>query len=405
MLTRRAALALGVTFSATALSGCLSRTYAVESSVPGRWPMARRDPGNRAKAPRATPPTSEPEIDWQRSFHASDHPAQLVVTPETVFAARALGVSALDRETGDTRWRTDGRGQTPAEGTARLACLKDRTFYTADGTALRAYDFAGELQWEEPFPASDSRTRGYGLVAGADTLFWGTHGRLTAFGTDGTHRYTFELQGSGDVFPGVGTGRLYVAGPGRLIGGKPPGILELVLGDGPSVTWRSGPAGRPTWPVVVGERVLVGDRSFAGASPGPHTVRAFRPNGSPDWSAEVDGPTSNLAISRASNLVYVVETGADAGGRVTALDVERGDRVWTRDQFPLDDAGGSIAVAGDTLMVGGFSRESEDSIRALDAADGETRWETRVQGMVTHLVAVGEEVFVATSLGHVYALA
>lgn len=352
---------------------------------------------------------ADPVERWRRSFPASDSPESIVVTDDTVFAARRFGTSALDPGTGETRWRTDGDGQTPAEGVARVAGFLDGVLYTADGSTLRAYDGDGRLRWstDRPDAKSGDVTRTYCLLPTPDAVFWGTLGSLGAYDPGGSHLWSLDLRGSGAVYPAVSDGRLYVAGPGTLLVTSRPGVLGEVVGRAPTPSWRAELPGSPTWPVVTDDRILVGDRDRRGSSH-PNSLTAMRPDGSTDWSRDVVGRTAHFAVSESNGaLLYVAVDGGNGGGDgdgvVGALDLDSGQERWSRLDLDLTNDGGRIALAGDTLVVAGFSRFSEKPVRGLDLSTGETRWTRSVRGHPTSIAVGGGAVHLATSLGDLVA--
>jgi hypothetical protein len=403
MPSRRDVLAAGGTLALAGLAGCVDQSFAGASTQQGTWPSARHDARNTGRAPDATPPTSDPSVLWERSFGAADNPEEVVVAHDTVYAARASGVSALDPETGETRWETDDSGQTPAEGVPRTAAAAGDTLYTADKTGVRAFDTDGTLRWTAATPRvrDGDDIRQYGLLPYDGGVLWGTHGRLSDFGTDGTHRWTYDAEGSDATYPALADGSLYAGTPGPLLSASRPGAVGRLTGGGPSVSWRADAPGRPTWPLVTDDRILLGDRGFTGSD---HTVHAFTRDGTDDWRISVSGPTSHLALTDDDTAV-VVAGGDESEGVVTGVDVASGERVWTREDAEITDTTGSLAVAGDTCLVAGFAQSSASPVRALDAMTGESRWTAAVSGDVTTLVAVEDRVFVGTRLGHLVALA
>jgi hypothetical protein len=401
MPSRRDAVRLGGVVTLSGLAGCLGDEYDAPAPPDGEWWSARRGPRNCAAAPGATPPRTDPTTAWRRTFDASDPPVGVLVAHGVVYAVRPTGTTALSPETGDLRFETDGDGQTPAAGLPRVAAADDETLYTADGTALRAYDDAGTHLWTTRGRGADDAggTRTYGLLATSGGVLRGTHGRLSAFDAAGAHRWTYDPPGSDATYPAVAGGTLYVATPGPLVAASRPSLVDVAVGDAPSVRWRADAPGRPTWPAVTGDRVLVGERSLVGENR-EAVVRAVRRGGTDGWTARVPGPTSHLAVSEAAGLAYLV-----ASESLLALDLATGDRVWSRTDAGLRaEAGGTVAVAGDSLVVAGFSDRSSDPVRALDAASGKTRWRTPVRGRVTAVAPAGPSLYVATALGDVVAL-
>lgn len=79
------------------------------------------------------------------------------------------------------------------------------------------------------------------------------------------------------------------------------------------------------------------------------------------------------------------------------------DPIWTREDLELTDEVGSIALAGETLVVAGFARASEKPVYALALSTGETQWTQTVQGHPTSMAVAGDRLYLGTSLGNLVA--
>lgn len=408
MPSRRDLLGAGGAVCLGALSGCLGRTYAAPETPRGEWRTARRDARNAASAPDATPP-ADPSVAWSRSFGARSHVESVLVGRDAVYAVGPTATAMLDPTTGETRETTGGAGQTPADGVTRVAALGDDSLYTADGTAVRAFDAAGNPRWETRHPGlpDGAVTRVYGILPTDDGVLCGTHGGVAAFDAGGTHRWTFDDGGSGGFYPAVADGSAYVCSPGPTYALSRPSSLGALFGGGPKAAWERGSPGPGTWPVVVDGRVLVRDGGLTTRTNRSHALSAFATDGEDGWTSSADGSVVGLAVSAEKSLAVAVRFDAVSGeGRVVALDAATGEEQWSRaDVGVTDDFLGSVAVAGDACLVAGYSRASENPVRALDAATGETRWHRTVEGDVTAVVPAGTRVYVATALGNLVAFA
>ncbi|SDF54310.1 PQQ-like domain-containing protein [Halorientalis regularis] len=146
----------------------------------------------------------------------------IAVYEDTVYAATATTVVALDRTAGDSRWTANIRGQGPAlaigdvlvistqqtvsfrdiETGAELGhrdtdsrqtavALAHGCLYHVTDTAVRALDSAGEVIWRTPVDATTSPA-----VVG-ETVYVGTDSNLVALdATDGEYRFTHDLPGA-----------------------------------------------------------------------------------------------------------------------------------------------------------------------------------------------------------------
>ncbi len=155
--------------------------------------------------------------------------------------------------------------------------------------------------------------------------------------------------------------------------------------------------------------LVVGGRLYLARAPG---IRAYTPADGELWSHTLDRVVTGVAGT--ADTVYVVSSNAD-GGRLVALDAESGAVRWETDRlgetytdpvvgtnlyvsnaagelFALDRTTGALewtaraasrsglapmAVDGDELFV---LDTAPAVVRGLRAADGQTRWETRVRG-------------------------
>ncbi|SFR46232.1 outer membrane protein assembly factor BamB family protein [Halogeometricum limi] len=392
------------------LAGCLGEDeFGAPETPTDEWWTARRDTRNTACAPDATPPDSEPERRWSRSFE-TETPVGILVSSDSVYAVRETGTDALSRDDGRWKWNTHGRDQTPARGLPRAATLAPDALYTADGRHLRAFDRDGTVRWQIAYPNTVGTSRIYGVLPTDDGVLLGDHGRLMAFDSNGNHRWTFGTNGADATYPGVaadgdsGTD-LLLAAPGPLQSLSPPSDFGSLLGRSPGIEWVTNARGRPTWPVVTDEYVVVGDTDRAGGARTRGDLHVYRRDGTRVRSVPTEGGHSHLALtSDESAIVYGTGVGGDGEGTVTALELASGETRWTRDDLAVADWGTSLVVSGTTCLFAGATDDRSSRVHALDAATGETKWTLSMDaGTAESVVVAGTRVYVVTRAGVVAA--
>ncbi|SFR42820.1 Outer membrane protein assembly factor BamB, contains PQQ-like beta-propeller repeat [Halogeometricum rufum] len=391
-------------------AGCLGGDeFGAPETPTDEWWTARHDTRNTACAPNATPPDSEPERRWSRSFE-TETPVGLLVSADSVYAVRETGTDALGRDDGAWKWNTHGGDQTPASGLSRVATLAPDTLYTADGRHVRAFDRDGTVRWQTAYPNTTGTTRIYGVLPTDDGVLLGDHGRLLAFDSDGNHRWTFGTNGADATYPGVaadgdGGTDLLLAAPGPLQSLSSPTTIDSLLGRGPSVRWETSARGRPTWPVVTDEYVVVGDTDRAGGARTHGDLHVYRRDGTRVRSVSTEGGHPHLALtSDESAIVYGTGVGGDGEGTVTALELASGETRWARDDLAVADWGTSLVVSGETCLFAGATDDRSSRVHALDAATGETKWTLSTEaGTPESVVAAGPRVYVVTTAGVVAA--
>ena len=398
MPSRRTLLRTGGLAGLSVLAGCLSASpFGAPTPAAGEWPTTRRGPTNTARAPEATPPRASPRVAWRAEAAGAIH--DLLVADGTVYATHARGTVAYETTTGDRRWTVERESMVPAG--RRVGALAEGTLYTADDASLRAVDATdGTRLWSHQITAETADPlRGYGLKITDSGLLLGFHGGLAAFDREGSHRWTVWPGGLGWVYPAVAHGRLYVGSPGPLLAYARSSRLNRVLDPAPRAAWEGRGPAFCSWPVVVGDRIVVADREPL-RDGGTTTVWAYEWDGTLDWTRRVPG--TGRAPAAAEETV-VVSAGTEPS-TVRGLDAADGTVRWVREsrRYVRDPI-----VAGDVVLAAGAPEEPSrgETVRALDAATGDRLWTIPVDGRAERLAAVGDRVYVGTDAGRVVTLA
>ncbi|WP_227353638.1 outer membrane protein assembly factor BamB family protein [Haladaptatus salinisoli] len=351
------------------------------------WTSHRADEG-RTGSTTDSGPTPYATEDWNASFDARAE-AGPVVANGTAYAAvttdadlPATGrVVAYDAESGEKRWTTGKVGA----ATGSPAVSSDTVYVSTRGTNADGYENYGGL---------------YALDADTGDVKW---------------RVEDAPRGSPVVADGVvyvgstaydaETGEKLWHGTGAIIG---------VVGDtayaqnGSAVTARDADDGTVQWSAPIPttadasavEGAVTSERVFLTVETANDTRSIYAlsaDDGSVDWKRSVPGAGDDEDLLSAPAVkdgsVYVTARGDT--GTVYALDADTGDERWTYETPAAHPS--APAVGNDTVYVGGqFFSKLEDvgdvvrpavpAVYALDATDGEERWNYSIRE-AGHLVA------------------
>ncbi|OIB56292.1 PQQ-binding-like beta-propeller repeat protein [Natrialba sp. SSL1] len=334
---------------------------------PGTWAEDDYGPANRRYNPHATPPRTEPEIDWRYDLEDPLGDGSLVVANGTVYVTTQDRLVALDAADGTRQWDYD------LDSAARLKYVDGRLYQLHWGlqeSTLVARSPTGDEQWRATVPdqlTGVHEQRGYVFVAGRNR-YWTLHADtgdivrerelwvrnlasangilyaafsdlLASYEADGrtlTERWRVQTKPAAEAGPPtIADEQLYVpqyhppADAATIIvstvDGETQHSIELEYGSVAITAAESGP--------------IVSPVATSGAA-----LLALEPDGSRRWSAEVSGAAGAIV---ADGTVY-------AGYPLTAMDADSGDRLWEwgggRDG---DDAVGTarFAVADSTLYA------------------------------------------------------
>ncbi|ELZ07475.1 outer membrane protein assembly factor BamB family protein [Natrialba aegyptia] len=311
---------------------------------PGTWAEDDYGPAKRRYNPHATPPRTEPEIDWRYDLDNRLGDGSLVVANGTVYVSTRYRLVALDAADGTHQWEHD------TDGASGLKYVDGRLYHLHWGlqeSELVARSPTGDEQWRATVPSQITgihEQNGYVFVAGRDR-YWTLHADT---GQIVRERETWVRNMA------AANGMLYAAFSG---------ILASYEGEGRTLAerWRV-QSQNPTesrHPTIAEELIYVsqyqppadggdvvvydadgetqhrveldyGSFAITVAENGPivapiatsnRELLAMRPDGSRRWTAGVSGAAGAIV---ADGTVY-------AGYPLTAMDAESGERLWERD--------------------------------------------------------------------------
>ena len=290
--------------------------------------------------------------------------AQTAGSPANRVSHPALGSSltllwAADIGDGDSRKHRITADPVVAGG--RIFTLDAQSTVTATSTA-------GAMLWQADLrPARDQAgdASGGGLVVSGDTVYvsigFGVLAALDA--TSGTARWTQQLDASGSGTPTVSGDLVYVTA-----GDNTGWAINRKNG---SVEWQIGSTGDTNNVLGAPAPALTDDLAIFAFGSG-EVQAVFRHGGLNRWDASVLGKRPGRALSNVSDVTAapVVSGGrvyvGNQSGRIAALDVASGARVWTaRDGAigPVWPVGGSVFAVSDL-----------NELVRLDASDGSKIW-------------------------------
>ena len=288
------------------------------------------------------------------------------------------------------------------------------------------------LAWSAPIGAGDSRRNritAEPVVADGRVFTLDAGAKVTATSTAGATLWQADLvpstDGAGDATGGglaVGGGRLYVSsGFGRLTALDPAtgaviwqqelqaagngaptfanGVVYLVAGD--ATAWAiEADTGRIRWQlssapdsnnVLGGPAPALTDKYAIFGFGSGEVQGAFRNGGLRAWEVIVGGRRLGYARANISDITgdpvvlgSTVYVGAQSG-RLAALDVSTGERLWTADEGPL----GPVWVAGGSV----FLISDRNELLRLDAATGDRIWGAELPFFVKDRPRRQKEVF------------
>ncbi len=285
--------------------------------------------------------------------------------------------------------------------------VADGRIFTIDAKGIvAATNTAGERLWTVNLTPSNERIGqggSHGLSYGGGLVYVLTgFGELVALDpATGGEAWTQDLDAQGGASATYFDGRVYVAArdsvgwaidaeTGRVqwqVTGTPSGAGYLG-GAGPAVTSQTA-----VFPFSSGE-----------------LVATFRQGGVQRWNATVRGGRTGVAYAQIADVVAAPVVAGDRiyvanpGGRLIALEMGNGDRVWTAREGALS----APVVAGGSV----FLMSDQNALVRLDAATGERIWAQqfglfeegrarRQKTIVAHYgpVLAGGRLWIATSEG------
>lgn len=405
-LSRRQLLAAGGSAAALLTGGFLARRqFETAAAAPtGGWPMAGRDPAGTGYAPDADPPTADVAVRWKYPLAAAAEYWPGPVTADGVVYAvgtDVLGVSASDgerllrvrRETDTAPAVAPGR----AYRTRTAAVLETSTFDPGGlvgvhgrGEGAIAGVQVEETRWTATVESmADSYSRvhyGGGLrpppIPVGDTLLTFLRGTLAAVDAS-----SGAIEWTSDdtlpaVRPAVRDGTAYVADRNGGIRG-----YDVATGE-----WSAlDVTGRVSSLTATPQHLVVS---------GTDGIRALSADGRVEWqvsSPAEDEPSGPVAV--ANGTIYA-RLPTDDGPRVGAIDADDGERRWESPVVPADSSGFLPAVADGIAAV----PVADSGLAGIDTADGSVRWQFDPGNEAASPAALaGDALYVVTD-EHLYAL-
>ena len=242
--------------------------------------------------------------------------------------------------------------------------------FTLDAKAqVQATSTAGLVLWRADLtpPAEDPRDGSGGGIATDGTTVYVTSGfgRVTALdAATGRVRWVQALEAAGTPAPTVANGVVHVVSRDSRAWAieAESGRVRWVFSGIPAVTGFAGGAG-----------AAVAPGSVIFPFPSGEVVSVFAEGGLERWSTIVAGARLGTAAGRATTDIGgdpVVEGGVvyvgNVSGRIVALDVETGTRLWTATEGAT---GGLWKVGGELFAINDISE-----LVRIDAASGEPIW-------------------------------
>ncbi len=427
--SRRTLLAAGGAGLATSLAGCAAlSTPTVDTRVAdGDWPLRYHDTQNTNRNPAATGPSDSPSERWRiRTFDAPEDrfggygfaPAPVVADGRLYVGGDALSAHRLGD--GGTVWQTGKRGGGGYHGAAYanggvyvlVSDSSDR--YPSALARHRAAD--GGRRWQR---TGDHWFLASPLVAG-DTVFANGRETIVAFGTRGHRRWRLDSEPIRVTLPAVTATDRYTAGDGEdTVTARPlrRGPKSTLFGHPPKPRWSVGLQSPLDGALTVGsKRVFATESTDFYERTGTARLRALSTDGESAWSRPI-GNRSTTVTAGDGTVYFTAGSGVEMDhsdgvlysyydAHVGACDESTGDVRWRR-TFP--DLGDwkipSVLADGVLYLPLHDSRKGRSLVRALDADDGHTRWERKLDAPAYHLAVVDDALYVSTADGRITALA
>ena len=275
-------------------------------------------------------------------------------------------------------WTADiGEGDSRKHRITADPVVADGRIFTLDAQSIvTATSTSGATLWQADLrPARDQAgdASGGGLVVAGDTVYisigFGVLAALDA-GT-GAARWTQQLDASGSGTPTVAGDLVYVTS-----GDNTGWAVNRKNG---TVEWQIGSTGDTNNILGAPAPALTDDLAIFAFGSG-EVQAVFRRGGLNRWDASVLGKRAGRALSSVSDVTAapVVSGGrvyvGNQSGRIAALDVASGARVWTA----RDGAIGPVWPAGGSV----FAVTDLNELVRLDAADGEKIWSVELPNFV-----------------------
>ena len=399
-LHRRTFLSAGICLG---LSGCLNRfrddrnTEPADRRVtpdanPTDWPRPTRSPANNLVSPAATPPKTEPTVEWQVDTPTTCD--RLVIVDKTIVASTAESVHAVSLTDGTERWRVDEGGRVVNAIAGRCYVIRAETvialtvetgetiwehefdrwaidlieldgtvYVTTDDGLFGLHADSGEKRWHVD---SDGR-EGFLAVVDGD-LQWANDRQYTIFAVDGAHEPTIDQQYSLSTetstirpnAPTVVDGTIAIGGADINFGAETP--VRVIDRD---VVYSRVFEPYMLTPAIVDDRILIAGYDNRSGAMETSTVAACSHDLDERlWETTVDEPIGAPAV--ADGVIYTgggypAQSG-DRRGKLYALTVDTGEVLWEIETAGAN-AGHPLALVGESIVLG-----SHDGISMLSPA-------------------------------------
>jgi outer membrane protein assembly factor BamB len=330
----------------------------------------------------------------QNQPEPNDGPAAFVANQTRAISLPAARVNAdWPQTTGNAATRTSnaalggslslqwaakiGEGDSRKHRITAVPVVADGRIFTLDAqSVVTATATSGAPLWQIDLrPARDQAgdATGGGLVVSGDTVYISIgFGVLAAVdSSNGAVRWTQQLDASGSGTPTVSGDLVYVTA-GDNTGwavNRSDGTVEWQIG---ASTDTSNILGAPA-PALTDDLAI-----FAFGSGEVQAV--FRLGGLNRWDASILGKRNGRALSNISDVTAAPVVSGDRvfignqSGRIAALDVSSGARIWTA----RDGAIGPVWPVGDSVFV----LSDLNELLRLDAADGSKIWGVELPNFV-----------------------
>lgn len=352
------------------------------------WPMAGRDAAHTGTAVGPVPPYREA---WTQAVGLGGPVAGPAVAREALVVVAARGVVALDPSTGEPLWETE-RTEGPAGPPAVAGDLMVHASGSGSSTSVVARSLEDGAEAWRAF--ADAGVPG-GLVV-ADELVYAatTAGEVMALelGT-GEERWRSQVGGRLEATPAVAGDLVVVAGEERQTGVVTVFALDAATG------------GRPRWRFVTPGPALPasapasdGDRAFVATSEG--VLRALDlDRGGQVWTADLRAAVSDRQVPAASSPLVVAD-------RLHLYGFEPGDgqERWTfllADLRPLPGGRRNTLSPSSSAVIGGAAVIGDTSgvLSAIDLETGRRVWTRDLGPGPMGAVAAGDDLVFATTMG------
>lgn len=378
-ITRRAALrSAGIGFGGVVAG---SKSVTAQESDDTSWRQFGYDAANTGYQQAAIAPSDGVETEWVVETDDRTR-STVIVGSDTAYIGSSDGtLYALDRDSGDERWRFNGAG-----GIKQTPVLGDGTVYVTERTGFFAVDTAdGSIQWSYEIPETGSDTlRTPPTLADGELYVTTSGGDLLVFAArSGSMNEQINLTNSENIectTPAVVGSRVYTTHANTLY------AVDRSTAD---VVWTSDQRSMGGAPTATESGVYI---STGGEG---SEVVALTADGDERWSVETNG-YSQASPTVTDDRVFI----GDTRGHVFAIDSESGDLEWE-----FTDGDGWILNAAVVTAQRVLVASERGTMYCLDRSSGEEQWRSAVapkqSEQIEHSppVIVDDSIFITTVRG------